>query len=266
MRLPVWTLALLTGCALEPAVRVEPCGPPTPAPPVAAQAPPDDGADARDFAAAVLGPARCADAAARSLPTDADEAWRRLRACVDAGRFTALQSLLSGAWDHELQTRRDAPELVTRIIAMRGGAVDDDLRLLHERRIPLFSLAQALAQPDLYRGALVILRARVSPSGLLDELRLASSVTEVELGPAQRLATRQPGGPWESTAARVRRRAFNVEVSSGRRALVANLPLPFVDPDDGVVLLARFEGLRDGDGWPTLSVLAHHHPNALVSY
>src|SRR5258706_12044521 len=184
MHLPAWACVLLSGCAPllapEAAVRSDACCEPA-APPAPAETL-DEGSD---YAAAVYGPARCADAAARRLASDANEAWRQLRGCVDRGRFTALRNLLSGAWDHELQTRRDAPELLARVIAMRGGDVEADLRLLHERYVPLFSLAQALAQPERFRGTLVIVRARVSPSGVVDEQRLARSVAGVELGPSE---------------------------------------------------------------------------------
>src|SRR4051812_2026604 len=132
-----------------------------------------------DFAEVVNAPERCeADARAR-LPSPA--AWQDLWACVNSGHFTALRQLLSGAWDRDLQTRPDAPLLVLRVIAARGGNVDGDLRLLHDRRVPLFSLSQALARPELYRGAFVIVRATLSPQGVLEEKRLVGQTTDVPM-------------------------------------------------------------------------------------
>jgi hypothetical protein len=222
--------------------------------------------DASDFAARVDGPARCADAAAQLLPAARERAWALLKRCVALGRFTALRALLSGAWDRELSTRGDAPELLARVVAMRGGDVDADVRLLHDRRVPLFSLAQALARPELFRGALVLVRARVDPSGLLDEVRLVGSVRELELEPEERVTAREPAAPaFVERRQVIVRRAENFDVRTGRRALLP-ADYPFVDPDDVVVLLARFDGLRELDGWPRLSVLAHFRPSALLSY
>jgi hypothetical protein len=258
-------VSLASGCALDQAVRIEdpPCCDETalaPDPPL----PPD--APGRDFAARVEGAARCEQAARTLLPDAPDEAWRRLRACVDEGHFTALRSLLEGAWDRELATRADAPLLVARVIAQRGGDVDDDLRLVHERRVPLFALSQALARPELYRGALVILRARISAHGVLDETRLVSQLHEVPLGPTDRIVTHAPP-PWSSDSRRLVsvRRAYNVDVTTGRRVLGA-LDDPFVDDGDSLVVLGRFDGLRDDDGWPAVSVLAHWLPSPTLSY
>src|SRR5439155_24683069 len=75
-----------------------------------------------DFAEVVNAPQRC-EAAARALLPSA-EAWIELWGCVHAGHFTALRELVSGAWDRELQTRPDAPLLLLRVIAERGGNVD----------------------------------------------------------------------------------------------------------------------------------------------
>src|SRR4051812_44066627 len=73
-----------------------------------------DTAPPLDFAAQVEAPARCAQAAASS-----DDPWKRLWACVQEGRFTALRELLSGAWDADLKSRPDAPLLILRVIAER---------------------------------------------------------------------------------------------------------------------------------------------------
>jgi hypothetical protein len=233
--------------------------------PVEETAPAPPAADAVDFASRVEGPSRCVEAATQLLPAEPDRAWSELRRCVDAGHFTALRPLLSGAWDRELQTRRDAPELLARVVAMRGGDVERDVRLLHERRIPLFSLSQALARPSLYRGALVIVRAQLSPSGLLDETRLVGSTREVERAPSQRWLVREGDFSSESRSRVVTMQSSNLDVRTGQRAMLP-ADYPFVDPDDVVVVLARFDGLRDSDAWPVVSVLAHYRPSALLSY
>lgn len=157
------------------------------------------------------------------LSVDRREAWEWLKACVRAGRFIELRSLLDGEWDALLRHQPDAPSLLLRIVAERGGDVDRDLALLRERRIPLFTLAQALADPDLYRGRLVVARARVA----------SRSPRRIVLEPTVVVAAR----------------AVTFDVESGTR-LVAHTttPDPFLAPDDVIVLLARFEALApDGD-------------------
>jgi hypothetical protein len=177
------------------------------------------------------------------LAASPDDGWSRLWRCVARGRFTALRNVLDGAWDHELQTRPDAPWLVARMIAERGGDVDDDLRLVHERRVPMFALSQVLARPDLYRHAIVIVRARLAPSGLLSETKLVSQMWDV---------------PWWG--------AHNLDVATGTRAIGLVERDPFVDGEEPVVVLGRFDGLRDGDDWPVVSVLGHFRPSATVTY
>lgn len=186
------------------------------------------------------GPERCEAEARARMATSRDEAWRALWRCVAAGRFTALRAVLDDAWDRELRTRLDGGVLLARVIAERGGDVARDLPLLHERNLPVFSLTQALARPEL-RGALVIVRARVSARGLVDETRLA-------------------GQSWQP-----RWRELNVDVPTGARALAALETDPLLDPDEPVVLLARFDGPRD-DGWPRLTVLAHFRPSETAAY
>jgi len=225
------------------------------------------GDEGHDFAARVEAPARCEQAARSRLADAPDEAWRALWGCVCKGRFTALRNLADGAWDHELKTRPDAPLLVARVIAERGGDVDRDLALLHERRVPLFGLEQALARPELYRGALVILRASLSPHGILDETRLVSQTWDLPLGPTERIVTRAPA-PFGADSRRVvtSPRAHNIDVATGTRALARVEGDPFLDGNQPVVVLGRFEGLRDGDAWPVVSVLEHFTPSAVVSY
>jgi hypothetical protein len=213
-----------------------------------------------DFAEQVEGPARCAAAAEALLP--ANEAWQRLWACVNQGHFTALRELTSGAWDHELRSRPDAPMLILHVIAARGGVVDEDLARLHQRRVPLFSLSQAMAQPGLYRGALVIARARLSPHGVLDETRVVSRSADAPLGTTTLIQT--PYGP-ESHELRARR-WYNLDVPTGQRALAVLDGDPFLDAGPPMIVLARFDGLREGDGWPQLSLLSHVEPAATLSY
>jgi hypothetical protein len=213
------------------------------------------------------GPERCEATARARLSAAPDDAWRELWRCVASGRFTALRPLLTDAWDHELRTRRDAPTLLARVIASRGGNVEGDLHLLHARRLSLFTLSQALARPDMYRGALVILRGRVSAHGIVDETRIVSQPWDVPVSPTQRVVT-QASVPFASDIQRLytSRRDFNLDIETGVRVMASIDGDPFIDADDVIVVVARFEGMRDVDGWPLVTVLDHLRPNATIAY
>jgi hypothetical protein len=229
-----------------------------------------------DWAARTEAAARCTEAARRA--PDAEARWRALGVCVDAGHFDALASLLGGAWDADLLLRSDAPRLLSRVIAMRGGDVERDLTLVHERRVPLFSLAEAMARPGLYRGRWVLVRAQAieTPSSTdlrVAEVHLVADPVEVELGPRSYASTRWQGSPplHDSTAGTVWgtsvRRWRNLDVATGREALV-RLPDPFFDPQRVYLVLARFDGVRaEEDGEVALlSASAYFVPGALVAY
>ena len=232
-------------------------------------------------------PAHCVGAARRMKSTAPSVAWELIKACVARGGFTALRELLDGAWDDELQSRPEAPELLTRIIAMRGGGVNEDIRLLHSRRVPLFSLAEASASPDAYRGRLVVMLARVdnplSKDGRLvwlTERALASRSSDVEIAPATQTVSRASGtstfaGNHQSTVDTMQvqksRRYYNLETETGREAL-AHLDVadPFFDLDDTFVVLARFDGVKtfgpSHPNVPELSVLGFLRPAALLTF
>jgi hypothetical protein len=53
----------------------------------------------------------------------------------------------------------DAALLLAHVMAVRGGDIESDLRLLRRRKMPVYSLQAALAEPDSYKGRAVILRA-----------------------------------------------------------------------------------------------------------
>jgi hypothetical protein len=228
-----------------------------------------------DWAARTEAAARCAEAARRVV--DAEARWRALGVCVDAGHFDALASLLGGAWDADLLLRPDALRLLARVIAMRGGDVERDLALVHERRVPLFSLAEAMARPSLYRGRWVLVRAQAgeTPSSAylrVAEMHLVADPVEVQLAARSYASTRWQGAPpQDSTAATVwglsERRWRNLDVATGREALV-RLPDPFFDPERVYLVLARFDGVRAEDDGEValLSASAYFVPGARVAY
>lgn len=222
-----------------------------------------------------------------------DRGWKLLRACVDRGDFTELRALLDGPWDAELRNRPDAGELLTRLIAVRGGDIEGDIALLHQHKVPVFTLADAMAQPQVYAGRLVILRARAG------ELRTQGGAATVELteythnadmvyaavGPGHQHKTRVHQRDREGSATeahhtsatdqdtRMEKRMVTDDVETGRTALgkLAKVD-PFFEPDKDFVILARFDGVRetaddDGDDQrAVLSVLHYFRPGALALY
>jgi hypothetical protein len=102
------------------------------------------------------------EATSRALrPTNANTAWRALKACVAKTDFKSFRRLTEGFWDADLQARPDAAQLLGAIIAARGGDVPTDLAVLRKRRIPLFTLENATDEPEIYRGRAVAFVARV---------------------------------------------------------------------------------------------------------
>jgi hypothetical protein len=168
--------------------------------PLAAQPRPQGSFDPRAFAASQASPFDCEAAARRLRDSSADRAWAALVACVEhtgwsRGDFTYLERLTNGFWDQDLTTRSDAPRLIARIIAARGGDVEGDIPLVQKSRIPLFTLAAAVRQPEVYRGRWVLLRGALSElrqegakqAAVVRETSLRATAHEVQVGPVSRI-------------------------------------------------------------------------------
>ena len=238
-------------------------------------------------------------AARRLKIDDAEQGWQALVACIQRphwthGEFTQLDLLTSGAWDEELQTRPEAAALVARMIALRGGDVEGDLAQLQRLRLPLFTLAAAMKQPEVYKGRYLLLR------GQLEELRTEGAATTAILHETSLRATaheRDVGNRWHTTdstrfsSAHTFRngsatssssgarssetyatnlRYDNEKVDTGRVAL-GRLPRvdPFLEPQQEFLFLARFDALRasaamDEKPVAVLTIVGYYRPNALV--
>ncbi|RKH12206.1 hypothetical protein D7V97_09220 [Corallococcus sp. CA053C] len=291
-RLPMLSLlgALVTGCgashshvALEDRALTEAPPPPQPAP--ASRPPPEDPPpspqDARAFLARYPTAAACEGAARRLQASSRDDAWLALKLCADQPTFTQLGAVLGSAWAEDLRVRPDAAPLIARVVAQRGGSVDGELRLLHARKVPIFSLASAIAQPDTYRGRYVLLRAQVAdqrldgerPTLWLVEQGLQSVGSHRDVGVTYRTDTLSEtsgdlggrtvltgegrvGGSLvtrESTGQSATVRTYdNISEETGREAL-GRLPAPdpFLESRRDYVILARFDGLRVTSGMTT---------------
>jgi hypothetical protein len=292
----------MTGCATSRAAEEDVRD--APPSPLVTELPPDP-FNPQTFAAQYANPASCERQARRYLSTSHDDAWAALKACVDGTHFTLLQALTSRAWNHEIRKRPEAAALLAKVIAMRGGSVEGDLRLLNEQRLPIFSLAAAVAQPDTYKGRYILVRAQVGdvrteeekPTVWLVEQELGSVASEQQVGVAVRkdsssniagnlsgettLGGGNVGGSLSKSKStregRTELRYDNISTDTGREAL-GRLPKadPFLAPGRDFVILARFDGMRttsgsldeddEGPRIPVLSIVSYYVPHPLVVY
>jgi hypothetical protein len=259
--------------------------------------------DARAFAAGQATPRDCEQAARELLEVDRDRAWSALSACVERshwprGEFTQLELLTDGAWDSELQLRPDAPRLIAKVVALRGGDVEGDLPLLHKARVPVFTLAAALKQPDVYKGRWLLLRGAIDEmkqngsgaAAMVRETSLRATAHEVQVGTVSRnsssattnftgsVVTRHGEvvrGPatvstrGQSERATLKQKFDNERVETGRVALgrLAEAD-PFLEPGHDFVILARFDGVRatntDEPPLAMVAIASYYKPNALL--
>jgi hypothetical protein len=286
MRIPIIACLAAVACATEPIAVASPPRAPTPLTPRPFSP--------EQFAAGQSTPVDC-ERAARALP-DHDDAWAALSACVDRsrwplGEFTRLDLLTSGFWDHDLQSRADAPRLVAKVIALRGGDVEGDISIAQKSRVPLFTLAAALREPDVYKGRWVLMRGALedvkqsngAAAAMLHETQLRASSHEVLEGPYTRTETSrtstlsgQPQGNGTIEDSRrkqtqtLRQRFVNERVETGRVALgkLAEAD-PFIEPGREFLFLGRFDGTKpssDDQAAPVavVTIAGYYAPNALL--
>ncbi|WP_257447214.1 hypothetical protein [Archangium lipolyticum] len=258
------------------------------------------------FATRFTTPSQCEAAARRLLPTSRDDAWTALKSCVEGTHFTLLGAVLGNAWSEELRTRPDAAQLLAQVVAQRGGSVEGDLRLLHARKVPIFGLTAAIAQPEVYKGRYLLLRAQVAdvrsegdkPTVWLVEQGLTSMASEQPVGYSTRkdsvsvrsgsvggdagmLGRANLGGQLATSerqqSSTTVQRFDNVADETGREALgrLAQAD-PFFAPGKDFVVLARFDGMRITSGGneddeaapklPVLTIVSYYAPHPLVVY
>ncbi|MCY1077607.1 hypothetical protein [Archangium lansingense] len=226
------------------------------------------------FGARYATPAQCEVAARRLLASSRDEAWAALKSCVEHTHFTLLDALLRDAWAEELRVRPDAAQVIAQVVAQRGGSVEGELPRLHARKVPIFGLSAAVAQPDIYKGRYLLLRAQVAdvrsegdrPTVWLVEQGLGSMSREQSVGYATRrdsvrvhsgavggnvglLGPSNLDGQLATSEREVSsstvERFDNFSDETGREALGRMQKAdPFFAPGKDFVVLARFDGLR----------------------
>ena len=292
-------------CALIACATAEPIAAPTPASgPTRLEALPRPAPpfDAKGFAADQLTPLECEKSARHLYELRPDQGWAALVACVERsrwprGEFTHLELLTRGTWDQELQTRPEAARMIAKVVALRGGDVEGDIPLVQKSRIPLFTLAAALRQPDVYKGRWVLVRGALSEirqdgnkaAAIMRETSLRATAHEVQDGSISRVDRTSSGrASAEAQTSRygnargsaqysssgrteystVKQKFENERVETGRRA-VGKLPQadPFLEPEKDFLFLARFDGVNPGqDQHPVamLSIAGYFQPNALL--
>jgi hypothetical protein len=255
--------------------------------------------DARGFAATQLTPLECEKAARQLYESSPDQGWSALVACIERtrwprGEFTHLELLTRGAWDQELQTRPEAPRVIAKVVALRGGDVEGDIPLVQKSRVPLFTLAAALRQPDVYKGRWVLVRGALSEirqegsktAAVMRETSLRATAREVQEGPTRRYDSSYKGsgqGEYSSSSrsssgtrtdhkasgsgqysssgrseySMVKQKFENERVETGRRA-VGKLPQadPFLEPEKDFLFLARFDGVNPGQDQQPIAMLS----------
>jgi hypothetical protein len=205
---------------------------------------------------------------ARSMAKRAPErGWQVMRECIRRSDFSDLEILIEGQWAEELNQEPDAASLLAHVIAVRGGDVGADLRLLRRRKVPVYSLAAAMSEPEAYAGRTVLLRgnARSKRNGgkrafRLVETKVMAESEWVTAPGTTRLSTESTGEAAPDDGVNVKRGTtqkdrrvqgekvevlHNVNVETGLEMVAhaeAGEPL---DPAVDYVFVVRFDGVKD---------------------
>lgn len=221
---------------------------------------------------------------------DRQRGWAVMQQCVLRPDFTDLETLIQAPWIDDLREQAEYATLVGHVIAERGGDVQNDLRLCRRARLPVFSLRAALAEPQAYKGKLVLMRGQpqggrnVGGARSLDiaETKVMAEGGFVPVGPRTTTTTetdtadRTNNSIKPSFSERLRRDEglhvevlHNVSVETGLE-LVANVEgdAPFLESGTDYVLVLRFDGTRtvvEGTGTaeqPVATVVGYFEPES----
>ncbi len=202
------------------------------------------------FARQFKRPLDCEQAARGVQRTAPEKAWAYLRACVNRGGFTQLNSILDN-WAGDLKSRPDASVLLATIIAARGGHVKSDLQLVHSKRLPLFDLTSAVQQEAAHKGRYVVFVARVAAA---KEHKGKVEVTLYDVQIGTQAVDKTIGAQVESTGlyggnTRVHQETFQETFTESGLQIYGKLanPDPFLAVDKQFLFLAKFDGAKLGD-------------------
>jgi hypothetical protein len=218
----------------------------------------------------------CETSARAMRRRDTDRGFALMRQCILRNDFGDLEALLDSEWSEQVEAAPDAVALLAHVVAVRGGDVEADLRLLRRRKMPLYSLQAALAEPDAYQGRFILVRGTAKGGRAVDggrELRLKETkvMAESEWVTARgstRVATKHQGTSVDQPGIDVVGRGRiddhhrsetvkveierNVSVETGRE-IVARLTTgePSLEPATDFVVVLRFAGvapIENADG------------------
>lgn len=212
----------------------------------------------------------CEQTARAMSKKDPQRGWAVMRECVKRTDFSDLEILIEGLWAEDMAKDAESALLLAHVIAVRGGDVGADLRLLRRRKMPVYSLQAALAEPDAYKGRMVLLRG-VAKQGrsnggarafrLVETKVMAESewvtapgTSRVSTSDSNELAD-QPGVDVRGRGVVQRNRRdlsekvevlHNVNVETGLE-LVGRVDSdePSLEPATDYVLVVKFEGVKE---------------------
>ena len=229
--------------------------------------------EARRIADSYDSPVSCEQSARAAYNKDPQRGWALMRQCISRHDFSDLEILIEGSWADEMRADHEGTLLFAHVIAARGGDVSADLPLLRRRKIPVYSLQAALAEPEHYRGRLLMLRGNVAPGPrgkgarsfrIVETTVMAESEWVTRAGTG-RLITRSNNALADQSDVAVRGRGIiehneresadkveishNVNVSTGLE-LVGRVESdePSLEPGTDYVMVVRFDGTLTAGG------------------
>jgi hypothetical protein len=187
--------------------------------------------------------AQCEQAAASIYAIDRERGWTMFKTCIEPEPFTDLEVLMQKPWVDEVRKREEGPTLVARVIAQRGADLDRDLRACRRAGLKLHTLRAALAEPELARGRLVLVRGSFRESRRVDgertiEIEETRPVTDEDLLGDGELLLKQLRGDVRGRTTLSVQTGLTVLASLGNRSTV-------FEPTADYIVLMRFEGERD---------------------
>ncbi|MHB8878426.1 MAG: hypothetical protein ACYC8T_32420 [Myxococcaceae bacterium] len=215
-------------------------------------------------------PLDCEQAARGQAAKSRKRGWLVLKACLARADFKLIHEVVVEPWINELRSDPEVPELLTHLIARRGGSVERDTRLLEKNGISLLSLRSAVENPEVSRNRLVVLR------GIAGKLEARKDGAIV---PLTETVLRSQDSYHAQWAARqgyrgLASRGLVNEVALTGREVIARVarPLPKLSAGKELIFLVRFEGMRASDTagleapWAMVSIQAVFEPDDLQVY
>ena len=211
----------------------------------------------------------CEQTARAMAKKDIQRGWTVMRECILRRDFSDLEMLIDSGWSHHVAKDAHSASLIAHVIAIRGGDVENDLRLLRRRKMPVYSLQAALAEPSAYKGRYVLVRAKAKDGRAVGEGRTFTLQETKMMAESEWVTTpgtsreslrnrgtlrdqptsdiRGPGTVENNTNDRTSKVEVlhNVSVTTGR-SLTAKVPgdAPSLEPLIDYIVVLRFDGIQ----------------------